>query len=59
MLRISHVVNAARASLSGERRETDKTVRLDLLEGMMWLVIAVAALFLLAAMLGGPPDNLP
>jgi hypothetical protein len=59
MLRISHLVNAARASLSGERREFDKTVRLDLLEGMVWLVVAVAALFLLAAMLGGPPDNVP
>ena len=27
---------------------------LDLLEGMVWLVVAVAALFLLAAALGGP-----
>ncbi len=59
MLRISRLVNAARASLWGERREFDKTVRLDLLEGMVWLVIAVAALFLLAAMLGGPPVDLP
>jgi hypothetical protein len=59
MLRISRLVNAARASLWGERREFDKTVRLDLLEGMVWLVVAVAAFFLLAAMLCGPPDNLP
>ena len=59
MPRIVQLVNAARASLSGERREFDKTVRPDLLEGMVWLVVAVAALFMLAAMLGGPPHNLP
>jgi hypothetical protein len=57
MLRIVQLVTSARASLWGERREFDKTLRLDVLEGMVWLVVAVAALFLLAAVLNGPPTN--
>lgn len=54
MPRIAHFVTATRARLSGEHREFDKTMHLDVLEGMVWLVVAVAALFLLAAALGGP-----
>lgn len=52
MSRVTHLVTAAHAALNGERLRLDRTVRPDVVAGMFWLVLTMAALFLVSAVLG-------
>jgi hypothetical protein len=54
--RIPELVAGVRQALTGERLRLDKTMRLDVALVFALLLLAVTAFFLVAAMLGGPPD---
>lgn len=45
-----------RQALTGERLRLDKTMRLEVGMVVALLLVTVTAFFLVAAMLGGPPD---